>query len=113
MTTGSPGSADVTPWPAATSPAASTPATSGSLRLTNAMPRSPQLEVVEADRLDADLHVAGAGRGRVRHVNKLDLAVADECEGAHGLRHGYGVAGSLRGGQTESYVPQSAAMQIE
>src|SRR3984885_10213560 len=44
---------------------------------------APHIDVVEPDRLDADLHFAWAGRGRGVDVDDLNLAVAGEREGAH------------------------------
>jgi len=32
--------------------------------------------MIDADRLDADLHFTGSGRGRRRDVDEFDLAVA-------------------------------------
>ena len=40
---------------------------------------APEVEVIERDRLDADLHLAVAGRRRGRHVGKFELAVGDEA----------------------------------
>ena len=47
--------------------------------------KAPEIEVIERHRLDAHLHLAGRGRRRRRHVGKLELAVGDQGEGAHGL----------------------------
>ena len=49
---------------------------------------APDVEMIEPDRLDADLHFARRrGRGR-RHVEQFDLAVGDERQRAHRLcRH--------------------------
>jgi hypothetical protein len=44
---------------------------------------APHVEVIEPDRLDADLHLAGARRGRLGHVEDVDLAVGDEGQRAH------------------------------
>src|SRR5664279_2509858 len=40
--------------------------------------KAPQIEVVDRDRLDADLHLAFAGRRRGGHVGKFELAIGDE-----------------------------------
>src|ERR1035437_4546677 len=40
--------------------------------------KAPQVEVSERDRLDADLHLAIAGRRRGRHVDKFKLAIGDK-----------------------------------
>ena len=40
--------------------------------------KAPEVEVIERDRLDADLHLAVAGRRRGGHVGKFELAVGDE-----------------------------------
>jgi len=85
MTTGSPVLKAVTPAPtAAISPAASAPTPSGSLRLTNAMPRKPhRSRWFQPDRLDADLHLVRLRGRRSRDVGKLDLAVGNEGQRTH------------------------------
>ena len=40
--------------------------------------KAPDVEMVERDRLDADLHFAFAGRRRRRRDGKFELAVAEE-----------------------------------
>jgi hypothetical protein len=40
--------------------------------------------MIQADRLDADLHFAFGGRRRVREIDQFKLAVADELKCAHG-----------------------------
>src|ERR1700722_8054052 len=46
---------------------------------------APDVDVVEADRLDAELHFAGRWGRRRRHIEQFDLAVADQRERAHGF----------------------------
>src|SRR6185312_4769630 len=45
---------------------------------------APEVEVIEADRLDTDLHLVLGGRGRIRHLGQFELAVADQSQCAHG-----------------------------
>src|SRR5262249_3133895 len=64
---------------------------------------APQVKVIEANRLDADLYLTRAGRGRLGHVGKHDLAVGNEGESTHVgnvLRHEEGMsqAPAWRGG---------------
>ncbi len=47
---------------------------------------APDVDVVEPDRLDADLHFAGARRRRRGDLDQFDLAVGNERERAHGPR---------------------------
>ena len=46
--------------------------------------KAPDVEMVQRDRLDADLHFALGGRRRIGHLDEFELAVADELELAHG-----------------------------
>ena len=49
--------------------------------------KAPQVEMIERDRLDADLHLAGAGSERMGHLAQFELAVAEQRERAHRRRH--------------------------
>ena len=42
--------------------------------------KAPEVEMVERDRLDADLHLAVAGRRRIGHVGQFELAVGDQLK---------------------------------
>src|SRR5215831_12300670 len=67
---------------------------------------TPQIEVIEPDRLDAHLDLARAGRRRRCHVGKLKLAVGNKSEGAHvgsGLQMSRAVGGRRR--SSASYSP--------
>ena len=48
---------------------------------------APYVDVIERHRLDADLHLAGAGRRRRRELGEFELAVGDEGERAHSPSH--------------------------
>ena len=50
---------------------------------------APDVDVVERDRPDADLHLAGAGRRRRVALDELDLAISDEGERAHRVSPGF------------------------
>ena len=43
--------------------------------------------MIERYRLDADLHFAGTGRGRLGHLAQFQLAVANQSERAHRCGH--------------------------
>src|SRR5262249_24903582 len=45
--------------------------------------KAPDVEVVEADRLDANLHLAGGRRRWRRNLSELELAVGNQGERAH------------------------------
>ncbi len=49
---------------------------------------APDVDVIEPDRLDADLHLAWARRRRRRDFEQFDLAVGDKRERAHRPRGG-------------------------
>ena len=48
-------------------------------------PKTPDVEVVEADGADADLRLAGGGRGGVGEIDDADVAVAEKLDGTHAL----------------------------
>ena len=47
---------------------------------------APHVEMIESDRLDADLHLAVARRRRRRYVDQLDLAVGNKGQRTHVTR---------------------------
>src|SRR6185437_11336363 len=58
-------------------------------------PEAPEIEVVEANGLDADLDFVFARRGRLGHFGQFELAVADQSQCAHGrIRRTGGQTGS-------------------
>src|ERR1700741_2835422 len=61
---------------------------------------APDVDVIERDRLDADLHLAGAGRRRWGCLDTLELAISEERERPHAPRH----AGS-RPSTSETFWP--------
>src|SRR5437763_734748 len=44
---------------------------------------APHVEMIESDRLDADLHLAGRGRRRFGHVDQFKLAVGNKGQRTH------------------------------
>src|SRR6266581_7208950 len=61
---------------------------------------APDIDMVERDRLDADLHLAGARRRRWRYLDALELAIGEESERPHAPCH----AGS-RPSTSETFWP--------
>jgi hypothetical protein len=45
---------------------------------------TPQVEMIECHRFDADLNLAFAGRGRWRYVGEFKLAVGNQSQRTHG-----------------------------
>ena len=44
---------------------------------------APHVEMIEPDRLDADLHLALSRRGRLRHLDQFELAVGNKRQRTH------------------------------
>ena len=55
---------------------------------------APHVDVVEGDRADLDLHLAGAGRRWIGKVDDGELAAVEELEGTHATRDLCDYAGS-------------------
>src|SRR5262249_18505617 len=61
---------------------------------------APDVDMIERDRLDADLHLAGGGRGRRGNLDAFQLAVGEKGERWHAPGH----AGS-RPSTSETFWP--------
>ena len=67
--------------------------------------KAPQVQVIEPDRLDRDLHLAGARRRRIGNLDELERPVGDELQCPHRAAQRWMASAADRPPSTGSTVP--------
>src|SRR5262249_5215733 len=70
---------------------------------------APEIAVIEPDRPDRDLHLAGRRRWRIGNLDELERPVGDELQGAHRAAQRWMASAADRPPSTGSTVPVTAA----